>query len=148
MSPKAKTSFVCQNCGYNSPRWTGKCPSCEQWNTFEEILLEPRKVKTGKAVSDKSVKDKIQTLEHIVHEEDGNRTPTKISELDRVLGGGIVNGSVILIGGDPGIGKSTLMLQIAGNLINKKFLYISGEESSSHPQLNRGIQLAQLHLMT
>ncbi len=128
---KTKTSFVCQNCGYSSPRWTGKCPSCEQWNTFEEILLEPRRLKSGKTISDKSVKDKIQILEHIIHEDNGNRNPTKISELDRVLGGGIVNGSVILIGGDPGIGKSTLMLQIACNLNGKKFLYVSGEESAS-----------------
>lgn len=128
---KTKTSFVCQNCGYSSPRWTGKCPSCEQWNTFEEILLESKRLKTGKAISDKSVKDKIQILENIIHEDSGNRNPTKISELDRVLGGGIVNGSVILIGGDPGIGKSTLMLQIASNLNEKKFLYVSGEESAS-----------------
>lgn len=128
---KTKTSFVCQNCGYSSPRWTGKCPSCEQWNTFEEILNEPKRLKAGKAISDKSVKDKIQSLEHIIHEDNGNRNPTKISELDRVLGGGIVNGSVILIGGDPGIGKSTLMLQIACNLYGKKFLYVSGEESAS-----------------
>ncbi|MFA7359533.1 MAG: DNA repair protein RadA [Candidatus Kapaibacterium sp.] len=128
---KTKTNFVCQNCGYSSPRWTGKCPSCEQWNTFEEILLEHRKLKTGKAISDKSIKDKIQSLENIVHEQNGNRNTTKINELDRVLGGGIVKGSVILIGGDPGIGKSTLMLQIAGNLHDKKFLYVSGEESAS-----------------
>lgn len=94
-------------------------------------MNEPKRLKAGKAISDKSVKDKIQSLEHIIHEDNGNRNPTKISELDRVLGGGIVNGSVILIGGDPGIGKSTLMLQIACNLYGKKFLYVSGEESAS-----------------
>ena len=131
MSSKTKVNYVCQNCGYTSPRWTGKCPSCEQWNTFEETLAESRKVKSNKVASDRSVKASIQTLDDIIHEQAGNRTPTKISELDRVLGGGIVKGSVMLIGGDPGIGKSTLMLQIAGNLNDKKFLYVSGEESPS-----------------
>ena len=128
---KSKTNFVCQNCGYTSPRWTGKCPSCEQWNTFEETLAETRKVKSTKSASDRSVRESVKSLDKIIHEENGNRTITKISELDRVLGGGIVKGSVMLIGGDPGIGKSTLMLQIAGNLNDKKFLYVSGEESPS-----------------
>lgn len=128
---KTKVNYVCQNCGYTSPRWTGKCPSCEQWNTFEETLTESRKLKSTKTASDRSVKESVKPLDKIIHEEKGNRTVTKISELDRVLGGGIVKGSVILIGGDPGIGKSTLMLQIAGNLSDKKFLYVSGEESPS-----------------
>lgn len=131
MSSKTKVNYVCQNCGYTSPRWTGKCPSCEQWNTFEETLTESRKLKSTKTASDRSVKESVKPLDKIIHEEKGNRTVTKISELDRVLGGGIVKGSVILIGGDPGIGKSTLMLQIAGNLSDKKFLYVSGEESPS-----------------
>ncbi|MDD5363587.1 MAG: DNA repair protein RadA [Ignavibacteria bacterium] len=131
MTPKLKTNYICQNCGYVSPRWTGKCPSCEQWNTLIETIVESKKTKSNRESSVKNVQARIQPLHHVIHTSDGNRTASGIAELDRVLGGGIVQGSVMLIGGDPGIGKSTLMLQIAGNLKNKKLLYVSGEESPS-----------------
>ncbi len=129
MATKLKVNYICQNCGYVSPRWTGKCPSCEQWNTLIETITESKKTKTGRETSAKNVQASIKQLHHVQHEYDGNRTASGISELDRVLGGGIVQGAVMLIGGDPGIGKSTLMLQISGNLKDKKLLYVSGEES-------------------
>lgn len=129
MASKLKVNYICQNCGYVSPRWIGKCPSCEQWNTMIETITESKKTKSGKETSARSVQASIKPLHHIKHEYDGNRTASGIGELDRVLGGGIVQGAVMLIGGDPGIGKSTLMLQISGNLKDKKLLYVSGEES-------------------
>ncbi len=129
MSTKLKVNYICQNCGYVSPRWIGKCPSCEQWNTMVETITESKKTKSGKETSARNVQASIKPLHHIKHEYDGNRTVSGIGELDRVLGGGIVQGAVMLIGGDPGIGKSTLMLQISGNLKDRKLLYVSGEES-------------------
>ena len=126
---KVKTKFVCQNCGYTSPRWTGKCPECGNWNTFVEEIIETDKRKLTKSSSAKS---RFADLKLISDIKDTNESRTKIGieELDRVLGGGIVSGSVILIGGDPGIGKSTLMLQIADKLKTQKILYVSGEESA------------------
>ncbi len=122
---KTLTKYVCQSCGYVSPRWIGKCPNCSEWNTFVEEAPTPIKVsrKTG-------VASKVQpvTFDQIEKEEI-QRIPTAIQEFDRVLGGGIVPGSLILIGGDPGIGKSTLMMQIAIALKNQVILYITGEES-------------------
>lgn len=129
MATKLRVNYICQNCGYVSPRWIGKCPSCEQWNTMVETITESKKTKSGKETSARNVQASIKPLHHIKHEYDGNRTASGIGELDRVLGGGIVQGAVMLIGGDPGIGKSTLMLQIAGNLKDRKLLYVSGEES-------------------
>jgi DNA repair protein RadA/Sms len=129
MSAKVKTKYVCQNCGYQSPRWTGKCPECNEWNSLVEEIIETDKRKLSKT---SSLKSKSAELRNIAEIKSSNETryKTKIDELDRVLGGGIVNGSVILIGGDPGIGKSTLMLQIAEKLNDKKILYVSGEESA------------------
>lgn len=124
---KAKSSvFFCQECGYESAKWMGQCPACHAWNTFVEEKLE----KTTQAVK-KLVKDvNVTTLDAIKMQEE-QRIKTEISELDRVLGGGIVKGSLVLVGGDPGIGKSTLLLQCCRNLSEqkKKVLYISGEES-------------------
>ncbi len=121
---KSKTAFVCQNCGYASAKWIGKCPDCSSWNSFveEEITAHPR-VEAG------SVFEPV--LLHSVKSEKENRVATDIAELDRVLGGGIVRGSVVLVGGDPGIGKSTISLQISHQLAQKakKVLYVSGEES-------------------
>lgn len=124
---KTKTAFFCQNCGYNSPKWLGKCPSCAEWNTFVEELVEKDDKK------DKFVWKSIQTgrpkaLAEIQYEKEP-RIVTRDKELNRVLGGGIVQGSLILIGGEPGIGKSTLMLQIGLSLTDLRILYISGEES-------------------
>lgn len=124
---KAKSSvFFCQECGYESAKWTGQCPACHAWNTFVEEKLE----KTTQAVK-KLVKDVNVTTLDAIKMQEGQRIKTEISELDRVLGGGIVKGSLVLVGGDPGIGKSTLLLQCCRNLSEqkKKVLYISGEES-------------------
>jgi DNA repair protein RadA/Sms len=127
---KSKTLFFCQSCGYESAKWLGKCPSCETWNSFvEEIVTKPEANKTEwRQESGKSRVSKPKTLEEM--ESTGEvRITTPDQELNRVLGGGIVPGSLILIGGEPGIGKSTLMLQIGLALKNQKVLYVSGEES-------------------
>lgn len=125
---KAKTAYFCQECGYNSPKWVGRCPSCGEWNTFVQEVIEKEDKKT--AVSWKSVNlaSRPRAIAEIVYENEP-RIRTFDEELNRVLGGGIVPGSLVLIGGEPGIGKSTLMLQIALTLSNKKVLYVSGEES-------------------
>lgn len=125
---KTKTVFFCQNCGFESSKWMGQCPGCREWNTFAE---EPRTVikRSGTSVSTREAA-KPQMLSQI-EMSSAPRTTTGIGELDRVLGGGIVQGSLVLVGGDPGIGKSTLLLQVCRNLSSggKKVLYISGEES-------------------
>ncbi|MEO5979771.1 MAG: DNA repair protein RadA [Chryseolinea sp.] len=127
---KVKTSFYCQSCGYESAKWLGKCPSCSAWNTFAEELVtkdEPSK-NDWRQDSGKSRQVKAKTLEEIESGRD-IRHVTLDKELNRVLGGGIVPGSLVLIGGEPGIGKSTLMLQVGLLLKNQKVLYVSGEES-------------------
>ncbi|GGC46627.1 DNA repair protein RadA [Parapedobacter defluvii] len=128
---KAKTTYFCQNCGYESPKWLGKCPSCNEWNTFVEELVEKQASRVPDwRVVPSAVKrsSKAAAIHEIIQaEEDRRATPDR--ELNRVLGGGIVPGSLVLIGGEPGIGKSTLMLQLALNMPNTKTLYISGEES-------------------
>ncbi|RPH87583.1 MAG: DNA repair protein RadA, partial [Deltaproteobacteria bacterium] len=109
---KTKTSFFCQHCGYMSPKWLGRCPSCNGWNCFaEELVSEP----DSGSRAEMAFNGKPMPIEEIPAEE-GERTLTGIVEIDRVLGGGIVSGSAILIGGEPGIGKSTLMLQVMKNL--------------------------------
>lgn len=126
---KNHTVFFCKECGYESAKWMGQCPSCRQWNTFvEEPAAEaarPGMIKrnAGKAAVPVSISD--------ISLEEQDRTPTGFGELDRVLGDGIVKGSLVLVGGDPGIGKSTLLLQVCRNLAasGKRLLYISGEES-------------------
>jgi len=127
---KSKTLFFCQSCGYESPKWIGKCPSCGSWNSFVEEVVsktetdrnEWRKESTKSRVSKPKTLNEIETTGEI-------RIATPDQELNRVLGGGIVPGSLILIGGEPGIGKSTLMLQLALSLQKAKVLYVSGEES-------------------
>ncbi len=121
---KTKTEFICRNCGYKSAKWQGRCPSCNEWDSFEETTVSPKsKMKLVPKQNSKPV-----PLSSIVTSNE-YRLHTGITEFDRVLGGGIVPGSVILIGGDPGIGKSTLMLQICNDSDNYKPLYITGEES-------------------
>jgi DNA repair protein RadA/Sms len=130
---KTKTSFFCQHCGYMSPKWLGKCPSCNGWNCFaEELVSEP----DSGSRAEMAFNGKPMPIEEIPAEE-GERTLTGIVEIDRVLGGGIVSGSAILIGGEPGIGKSTLMLQVMKNLAQngQKVLYVSGEESAHQIKL-------------
>ena len=134
MALKLKTKFVCQSCGYSSPKWSGKCPDCGIWNTMAEEIVDTNKIKNERSSSLKAKSADIVLLSDV--ESQGEvRFKTGIEEFDRVLGGGIVPGSVVLIGGDPGIGKSTLMLQVADKIKNKKILYISGEESSSQIKL-------------
>ena len=125
---KVKTTFFCQDCGHQSPKWLGKCPSCGAWNRFveEELRVHDRSV-----LSDMQFDEPPLPIEEI-HADEKERITTGITEVDRVLGGGIVNGSVTLVGGDPGIGKSTLLLQVLQNLAGKglQVLYVSGEESA------------------
>ncbi|MGB4774685.1 MAG: DNA repair protein RadA [Daejeonella sp.] len=128
---KTKSSYFCQSCGFETPKWLGKCPSCNQWNTFVEEIIEKtnHSIPDWKATSTTTQRsNKPSAIHEIVFTEE-NRLITPDKELNRVLGGGIVGGSIVLIGGEPGIGKSTLMLQIALNLPGLKVLYISGEES-------------------
>ncbi len=147
---KTKTSFICQSCGYNSPKWLGKCPTCQEWNSFiEEIIEAPTDPSDAwkKAIKNQQ-SGKLKTLDE-VSSEDTPRILTGDLEFDRVLGGGIVPGSLILIGGEPGIGKSTLLLQIALQL-NQKIIYISGEESEEQIKLRAeriGLKNPNLYLL-
>ncbi len=124
---KMKTKFICAECGYESPRWMGKCPECNQWNTMNEEIIAP--ASTSKINYIPSSNRPVTLGEVTIEDED--RITTGMGELNRVLGGGVVPGSLILIGGDPGIGKSTILLQISNQLAAKglKVLYVSGEES-------------------
>ena len=125
---KNKTVYVCQECGYESSKWMGQCPGCRAWNSFAEETVSPKKSAGFTRTAEKRKEPVI--LRDIRLSEDERHT-TKIKELDRVLGGGIVPGSLVLVGGDPGIGKSTLLLQVCRNLaaLDYSVLYISGEES-------------------
>ena len=132
---KDKTVFVCTNCGQESPKWIGKCPSCGQWNTFsEEVVRKEAPVAKHAAHGIESVRSKPQYLREIVSS-DEQRIDLMDDELNRVLGGGLVQGSLTLLGGEPGIGKSTLVLQTVLHLTNKRILYISGEESARQLKL-------------
>ncbi|MDR7128633.1 DNA repair protein RadA/Sms [Algoriphagus sp. 4150] len=130
---KIKTTFFCQNCGAQSPKWLGKCPACGEWNTYVEEVVQKEESGKGTWKSPTSGTKKASVPQKIqeVNYEAQPRYVTGDAELDRVLGGGIVPGSLVLIGGEPGIGKSTLMLQIALILTGKKILYVSGEESEA-----------------
>ncbi len=127
---KTKSAYFCQSCGFETAKWLGKCPSCNQWNTFVEEIIDKgvANIPTWKSPSGTKRLSKPNKVEEIQSASE-DRTSTGDLELDRVLGGGLIAGSVILIGGEPGIGKSTLMLQLALNIAGKKVLYISGEES-------------------
>lgn len=130
---KVQTTFFCKNCGASSGKWIGKCPSCGEWNTYVEEVIHKEKTAYNKTWKPESKSGTIlkPVLLNMVEKGSENRFAVKDSELSRVLGGGIVPGSVVLIGGEPGIGKSTLMLQIALQFEHKKVLYISGEESDT-----------------
>lgn len=127
---KSKTTYFCQNCGYETAKWLGKCPSCNEWNSLVEELIEKSspKVPDWKTSTTTRRNNKATVIHEIVYQEEA-RIKTKDTELNRVLGGGIVPGSLILIGGEPGIGKSTLMLQLALDIVDLRILYVSGEES-------------------
>ncbi|WP_288005382.1 DNA repair protein RadA [Thermonema sp.] len=126
---KPKTQYFCQNCGHASPKWMGRCPSCGEWNTFvEEITTTTQEKNEWRQSSSKQIANKARKLQEISYES-RRRIEVADRELSRVLGGGIVPGSLVLIGGEPGIGKSTLMLQLALSLAQLKVLYVSGEES-------------------
>ena len=129
---KVKTQFVCQNCGYISPRYLGRCPNCNEWNTLVEETVAAKPTAGAKAsVSGGIHNNRPESINQVTFKEE-SRSDTGLTELNRVLGGGVVPGSLVLIGGDPGIGKSTLLLQVSGNLANhSKVLYVSGEESAS-----------------
>ena len=135
MAKGKKSVFFCQNCGYESSKWLGQCPGCREWNTFvEESVSGAGKGAAAKGISGTEGQtgkrnEPVRLSEIQVREED--RIKTNMEELDRVLGGGIVPGSMVLVGGDPGIGKSTLLLQVCRQLTlqQHKVLYISGEES-------------------
>ncbi len=135
MAAKVKSVWFCQNCGVESAKWVGKCPSCNEWNTFVEEVVTKTKSPTQNIVgSQDNVRNQPQKISDISASEE-KRYNTLNNELNRVLGGGLVPGSLVLIGGEPGIGKSTLALQIALGLTNYKTLYVSGEESAQQIKL-------------
>lgn len=150
---KEKTCFACTSCGYETSRWVGKCPGCGAWNTLEETLPAMQD-KTGpaKAPKQRPGTGAMAMLLKDIPEDVTLRTSTGISELDRVLGGGIVEGGLMLIGGDPGIGKSTLLLQVCAHLCEggKRVLYVSGEESAKQIKLRArrlGVDVPNLYVL-
>jgi len=147
MPPKSKTVFVCTECGCEAPRWSGRCPSCGEWNTMQEELRTPQTAAVAAVPSGRVCAQKLREIDP--HGE--VRTSTGMKELDRVLGGGIVKGGLMLIGGDPGIGKSTLLLQICEHIgQTRKILYVSGEESAAQIKLRAdrlGVESENLSLL-
>lgn len=144
---KSKTSFFCSNCGSESPKWIGKCPSCGEWNTYNEEIIQ----RSDKSTSFGFKSEKVPIPINDVSLTEEHRINTNNNELNRVLGGGLVPGSVVLIGGEPGIGKSTLMLQIALGIKNQRFLYISGEESEQQIRMRAeriGLNANQCFILT
>ena len=146
---KIKTNFICQECGYKTPKWLGQCPGCSSWNTMVEEIEERD---SGKTMLQSAVSSRPLSLKEIEIDEE-ERHLTGLNELDRVLGGGAVKGSLILVGGDPGIGKSTLLLQVSSNFSarNKKVLYVSGEESSKQIKIRAqrlNIDSSNLYVLT
>ena len=143
---KPKTLHVCSNCQHTTPKWQGQCPNCNEWGTLQESRVETRK---GGVVATKAQVQEYGKIQTATHE----RYTSGFGEFDRVLGGGFVPGSLLLLGGDPGIGKSTLMLQVAANLQDsgKQVLYVSGEESGSQIKMRGerlGIKAHELKLLT
>ena len=139
MAKGKKSIFFCQNCGHEESKWLGQCPACGEWNTFVEERIDSGFTK-GTAAASRAVRDSVREAKVMplteVTANDDERCETGIRELDRVLGGGIVPGSLVLVGGDPGIGKSTLLLQVCQRMARmKKILYISGEESQAQIKL-------------
>ena len=150
MSSKIKSVWICSECGYESLKWNGQCPACGEWNTFSEEIKDTSK-QTTMSYQKSGVYEKPILLNQIKND-DESRYKTGLNELDRVLGGGIVKGSVILLGGDPGIGKSTMLLQVCENLGESlKVLYVSGEESKRQLKLRAArlnVNSENLYIMT
>ena len=130
---KEKKVYICSNCGYQSSNYLGKCPECNSWGTFEEKVIETSNTQQTKRVTQKSIVKPISQIEY----SETYRLDIKDAEFNRVLGGGLVMGSVVLIGGEPGIGKSTLLLQVALNCKEDKVLYVTGEESLEQIKLRQ-----------
>ena len=147
---KSKSTYICRECGYQTAKWLGKCPGCGQWNTFDETLVAEEKHGAVKKAAPAAART-VSTLNQIKTDLEV-RSKTGLSELDRVLGGGLVKGSLVLVGGDPGIGKSTLLLQICQHLSeSKKILYVSGEESERQIKLRAqrlGVDAGSLYLVS
>jgi DNA repair protein RadA/Sms len=147
---KAKTIYSCTECGGQSPKWQGQCPHCGEWNTLVESVAETAPAAGKNRFSALAASGKLQQLAEVEASE-VSRTPTGVTEFDRVLGGGLVEGGVVLIGGDPGIGKSTLLLQTLAHLApTKKVLYVSGEESAQQIALRAkrlALDAREVHLL-
>ena len=150
MSPKVKSVYVCSNCGMESAKWNGRCSRCGEWNTLEEEIRDNTKLSLQKGAKLNRTRSVPELLSDIGNE-DEQRYITGIAELDRVLGGGIVKGSLVLLGGDPGIGKSTILLQICSHLCRSlKILYVSGEESKRQLKMRAtrlGVSSGSLYVM-
>jgi DNA repair protein RadA/Sms len=140
---KTKSVYVCRNCGAESPKWIGKCPSCGEWNTYTEEVIRKESPSRAGYQSAETVKSKPVKIENVDVVEE-QRIDTFSAEFNRVLGGGLVNGSLVLLGGEPGIGKSTLVLQVALHMPGKRVLYVSGEESVRQLKL-RAERLSSAH---
>lgn len=146
---KVKSAYFCQNCGFEAPKWLGKCPSCNEWNTFVEEIIE-KNIPSVVAFSSSSKNAKPQAI-HTIENQEHVRLILKDSELNRVLGGGLVPGSLILFGGEPGIGKSTLLLQMAVDEDKLNVLYVSGEESEQQIKMRAeriGLTNQQCYILT
>lgn len=153
MSAKVKTEFFCSDCGARSARWIGRCPSCGAWNTYVEEVIKKEDGKKGRSYRPAAGQG-ISAAPRLITEATGDREerrPSGSMEVDRVLGGGIVSGALMLIGGEPGIGKSTLMLQVALQIPDRKVLYISGEESEGQLRMRAtrlGMDKPQCYVLT
>ncbi|HNZ85207.1 MAG TPA: AAA family ATPase, partial [Paludibacteraceae bacterium] len=132
--PKLKTIYVCKNCGNDSPKWFGKCSACGEWNTCVEEI-EHKESKSATRITGYDFQAQKPILLHEIEISQEKRIDMCNEEVNRVLGGGLVPGSMVLIGGEPGIGKSTLVLQVALHLSNLRILYVSGEESAKQLKL-------------
>lgn len=148
---KVKSVYVCNQCGYETSKWNGKCPGCGEWNTFEECQTTTHKAASGSSVSIRDISDSILNISAVDASFDEVRYSTGLNELDRVLGGGLVKGSLVLLGGEPGIGKSTLLLQICEHMgEDHTILYVSGEESVRQIKLRAerlGVKNENLYLL-
>lgn len=144
MAAKNKIVYICSNCGFESAKWAGKCPDCGEWNTMEESVktaVSAKSAASGYSSSASTLLTRPLAISEI-DTEDEHRYHTGLSELDRVLGGGLVKGSLVLISGDPGIGKSTILLQICEYLGQKlRILYVSGEESARQIKRAQGVSV-------